>query len=319
MRNGSIPLAALALAALAAPAAAEFRIEKRFELAPTANFVLRSAVGDLSVRGVEGSAATVTIASDREDFERSFSVRFESEGPDRLAVVIERRKADLFQWFSGFGSRTNIEVTLPAGATAEIDGSGGAIALAGLGGTVRAESSGGPVRARDLGGDALLSSSGGRVEVEGVGGDLEAESSGGGIEVVRVAGRARLHSSGGSVRAEEIGGDLEASSSGGSVRIFEAHGRVEANSSGGSAEVAFAAGNGAGGRVQSSGGGVRVTLDPAAALEIDAVATGGRVSSDLAVTVHGSIRRGTLRGQLNGGGPRLELRSTGGGVTIRAR
>lgn len=297
----------------------EFRLEKRFELAAGGSLVLRSETGNVRVQGGDGGEAVVTVVSDREDFAEVYSVSFDQKSAGRLEVVIERKSRGLLGWFGGFQGRTEIEVALPASASAEISGSGGRVEVSGLAGVVRAKSSGGGVHVADLGGDAVLSSSGGRVEAARVRGAVEASSSGGAVEVREIGGAAVLRSSGGSVDGEEIGGDVEASSSGGGVRIREAHGAVVADSSGGPVQVVFAAGNSSGGRIGSSGGGVSVRLDAAAALDVDAVASGGSVSSDLGVTVHGKIQRNSLSGELNGGGALLKLRSSGGGITITGR
>jgi len=64
------------------------------------------------------------------------------------------------------------------------------------------------------------------------------------------------------------------------------------------------------------GGGVRTEVDPAVALTIDASSSGGSVNADLPVTVQGRIDKNSLRGDLNGGGAVLRLRSSGGGVRI---
>ena len=58
-------------------------------------------------------------------------------------------------------------------------------------------------------------------------------------------------------------------------------------------------------------------MDPGVGLEIDASTSGGSVDTDLPVTVRGSISKPALRGQLNGGGNRLRLRSSGGGIRIK--
>ena len=101
-------------------------------------------------------------------------------------------------------------------------------------------------------------------------------------------------------------------------RVRGAGGRVEAHSSGGPVTVRFAAGNNRGGVLSTSGGGVRTELDPSVALTIDASSSGGSVDSDFRVTVQGSQtrRRHSLRGDINGGGAMLRLRSSGGGVRI---
>jgi hypothetical protein len=61
---------------------------------------------------------------------------------------------------------------------------------------------------------------------------------------------------------------------------------------------------------------VRSEIDPGARVSIDASASGGSVNSDVPVTIQGKIERDSLRGEMNGGGPLLRLRSSGGGVRI---
>jgi hypothetical protein len=61
---------------------------------------------------------------------------------------------------------------------------------------------------------------------------------------------------------------------------------------------------------------VRAEIDPAAKVSIDATASGGSVRSDVPVTIQGKVETDSLRGDMNGGGPILRLRSSGGGVTI---
>lgn len=321
MRLRAAAVATLTFSIWAAGAAwAEgFHFEKPFDLASGATLSLRAEAGEVTVRGAEGSRALVTVSSDRSDFAEVYNVTAEARGSNRLEVVVEKKHRGPAGWFESSRGHTTIEIVLPRSASAEVTTSGGSVEIAALAGTVQASSSGGALHVADLGGAAKLSSSGGKVTAERVDGALVAESSGGGVIAKAIGGSANLSSSGGSVEAEEIAGDLETASSGGGVRIREAHGRVEAESSGGPVKITFAAGNSHGGRVGSSGGGVEIRLDPGAALDIDAVASGGGVRSDLPITVQGKMKRDSLRGKLNGGGPLLELHSSGGGVTIAAR
>ena len=89
-----------------------------------------------------------------------------------------------------------------------------------------------------------------------------------------------------------------------------------AESSGGPVSAVLAAGNSAGGSLSSSGGGVRVTIARDTRLSIDASSSGGSVSCELPVQSQGKQSRTALRGDLNGGGPTLKLRSSGGGIQI---
>jgi DUF4097 and DUF4098 domain-containing protein YvlB len=100
------------------------------------------------------------------------------------------------------------------------------------------------------------------------------------------------------------------------VDVRGAGGRVEASSSGGGVTVRFAPGNSSGGVVSSSGGSVHTEIDPGAKISIDATASGGSVRSDVPVTIQGKVEQDSLRGDMNGGGPLLRLRSSGGGVRI---
>jgi hypothetical protein len=76
--------------------------------------------------------------------------------------------------------------------------------------------------------------------------------------------------------------------------------------------------NSAGGTLSSSGGGVSVDIDPGARFSIDASSSGGSVSCDLPVRRQGKESRTSLRGDLNGGGAPLHVRSSGGGIRIRS-
>jgi hypothetical protein len=127
-----------------------------------------------------------------------------------------------------------------------------------------------------------------------------------------------VRTSGGRVRVENIAGPLRAYSSGGSMVITGAGGRVDARTSGGQVNVAFARGNAAGGELSTSGGNVTATVDPSVRLSIDAATSGGVVVNELPVTTRSAISRQYLRGDLNGGGSLLRLRSSGGRVRILA-
>jgi hypothetical protein len=82
--------------------------------------------------------------------------------------------------------------------------------------------------------------------------------------------------------------------------------------------VSFAKGNSRGGKLESSGGGIRVRLDPDANLNIDASTSGGSVQSDIPVKVVGKLSRSSLKGSLGSGGELLYVHTSGGSVTISA-
>jgi hypothetical protein len=310
--------AGLGIAALAAgPAHGETRIEKHLALAPGGRLIVKSDVGSVVVRGDAASGAAVVVTSDRDDLEKEFEMSFDA-APGQAQVIIKRRGHGS-SWFGGWQhwrGRVEIAISVPRATAASVHTSGGRIEASGLEGDAELRSSGGSVVAHDLAGKLDAESSGGAVEVRDLRGDLHLSSSGGAVRATSVRGAVEARSSGGSVHLEQVAGDVRADSSGGGVTVRGAGGRVAASSSGGPVAVSFAAGNAHGGDIGSSGGGVEVRVDPAVGLDVDAATSGGSVSCDLPVTVQGKISRHSLHGVLHGGGERLRVHSSGGGIRI---
>jgi DUF4097 and DUF4098 domain-containing protein YvlB len=302
----------------AAPVQGETRIEKRLALAPGGRLIVRTDVGGVSVRGdAAATGATVLLTADRDDFEKDYEVSLDSTA-GQAQVIVKRRRPG-WSWFGDWGlwrGRVELAIGVPHATSASVRASGGHIEVSGLEGDTDLGSSGGSVHARDLAGKLDAHSSGGGIEATDLRGEVRLRSSGGTVRAASVRGTLSAESSGGGVHLERISGDLRASSSGGGITVRDAGGRVEASSSGGSIRVGFAPGNAHGGNIGSTGGGVEVRLDPGVGLNLDASSTGGSVTCDLPVTVQGKVSRHSVRGVLRGGGERLHLHSTGGGVRV---
>ena len=317
-------VAAFMLAAgalLAAPAAADFRLEKNLPLAPGGELVVETAGGSVTVTGGATSGARVVVTADRDRaaVEERYTFDFSSEG-GQARVINRRRGSGLFGGWFDWGRSLNLhfEIQVPRHTRVDLQSSGGGIRVSSLEGTARLRSSGGAVRAFDLVGAVDARSSGGGVEVRRVRGNARLSSSGGKVTAEQIAGDVAAESSGGGVEVTTVSGDVDASSSGGGVHLDGIGGRVTAESSGGPVSAVLAADNTEGGSLSSSGGGVRVDVDPGARLSIDASSSGGSVVCDLPVTGQGKQSRSTLRGKLNGGGAPLLVRSSGGGIHIGA-
>ncbi|HVS32981.1 MAG TPA: DUF4097 family beta strand repeat-containing protein [Thermoanaerobaculia bacterium] len=231
-----------------------------------------------------------------EEVLRDHDIEFEQRGDD--VVITSRVKNDLGRWFSTHRVRWNIRV--PARYNVDVRTSGGSIDLTGISGTVEARTSGGAIKAGGLGGTAVMKTSGGSITVDGAAADLSVRTSGGSIRIARA------------------GGDLKAHTSGGGIHIEDALGRVDATTSGGSIYARLSGQPTGDSRLSTSGGGLKVSLPGDVKLDLDARASGGGVRSDfpVTITVRGSPSRSSLRGQINGGGPKLVLRASGGGIRL---
>jgi Toastrack DUF4097 len=283
---------------IAAPALADFRLERELALEPGGRLELDTDSGEVRVRGTNRSGVSVRITSPRSaaEIEEQFDLQFDaSEG--RVLVRVKRRD---HSWFNSDRSNLMFEIEVPNRADLDIETSGGAINVARVEGRVD------------------LATSGGRVDLEGIKGEIDAHTSGGGMEAIGIDGRARLRTSGGRVEVQGITGDLFAGSSGGSIEVRDAGGVVEASTSGGPISVSLARGNGSGGSLSTSGGGVTVYIDPQVSVDVDASTSGGSVTLEIPVTVRGRLSRSSVSGMLNGGGPTLRMRSSGGSIRLRS-
>lgn len=309
--------AALAVFILGTPAWADFRLERRLALNPGGAFLLETFAGAVSIVGDSPAGVTVTITSTRDDLDGRIDFTFE-EQPDRVRVVA-RRAGAVSRWFGSWSSYGNLRFTVhvPSRTAVITSTSGGEIHASRLEGAVRVRTSGGRVRVEDIAGDVHARTSGGPIRIERVLGTVDAGTSGGAVEVTTVAGDVRAGTSGGPITIAATTGDVAAETSGGRIQIRDAGGRVRAHTSGGPITVGFAPGNASGGDLETSGGRVTAAVDPRAALSIDASTSGGGVRSDLALTTR-SFSRNAVRGDLNGGGPPLRLRTSGGPIAIEA-
>jgi len=292
-RTMGVLVAALALLAIATPAAAESRIEKNLDLQPGGRFTLESEVGSTTVTGASRSGARVVITSDRVDLNAELEFTFTSGAG--WASVTARRKHEA-EWSHSLSVHFEIEV--PTETRTELRTGGGSITLSGLRGGADVKTSGGPI------------------EVSGLKGALEAHTSGGPIRLTEVTGDAHVATSGGPINVEALDGNLQAHTSGGGIHIDRVTGYVEAKTSGGPIRVTYSPGNQRGGVLESSGGPIDVAIARTANLNLDASTSGGSVSSEFSVA--GDVSHSHMRGSIGSGGELLRLHTSGGSIHIRA-
>lgn len=305
----------LALTLAATAARADFRRERTLALESGGAFTLDSDIGEVVLTGGSASGARVVVTSDR-DLDSDFEFTFDESA--RAATVRIKRRSSLRRLFGGWSENghTRITIQVPTPADVHLSTAGGSISASHLTGALDIHSSGGGLDVEAVDGNVDGNTSGGSIRMRGIRGNAVANTSGGGITISDVGGTLKADTSGGGISITSVDGDVRASTSGGGVDVRSAGGRVEASSSGGGVTVRFAAGNSSGGAVSSSGGPVRVEIDPAAHMSIDASSSGGSVDSDVPITIQGKVANDSLRGEMNGGGPLLRLRSSGGGVKI---
>lgn len=145
--------------------------------------------------------------------------------------------------------------------------------------------------------------------------NVDIDTSGGSIEIEDLKGKVDARTSGGSISLEDMQGDVDIKTSGGSLDLDNIIGRIEARTSGGSIKLKLPKNPTKDSKVKTSGGAITAYLAKNAAVNLSAKTSGGRVSSDF--TVKGKTTKRSIEGTINGGGPELILKTSGGSVRIK--
>jgi DUF4097 and DUF4098 domain-containing protein YvlB len=125
----------------------------------------------------------------------------------------------------------------------------------------------------------------------------------------------------GGVRLNGIANEVTATSVNGGIKGDGLSGHIEANTTNGGVEIGLASVSDGGVRLETVNGGVQLQLPRTAKADISArVVNGGvRVDEDLGFEQIGETSRRRREGRLNGGGGRIELSTTNGGIRIAGR
>ena len=137
---------------------------------------------------------------------------------------------------------------------------------------------------------------------------------------VRAPKSAKVHVSNtnGIVNVTGMSGSLEAHTTNGGVRGTGLSGRVDASTTNGGVTLDFAAITDEV-KLSTTNGGVSIGLPESAKVDVVATCTNGGIAvQDVNLDVTERSRR-RVEGKMNGGGTRVDLKTTNGGIRIRAR
>jgi len=143
------------------------------------------------------------------------------------------------------------------------------------------------------------------------------QSSNGGIELTGTQGEAHLRSSNGGLSVRNVEGDMELRTSNGGITVSRSAGALTAETTNGAiqAELTDIPSN-ADFSLESTNGGISLRLPRDARFSLDAATSNGGVESDFPIPGTKAGRQ-RLVGDVNGGGPKLLIRTSNGGVHVR--
>jgi hypothetical protein len=281
----------LAFASVSASAKIERTIEESFTVQPGSKLRVSTQGGHITLKPGAGDTVTIiarqTIRANSEaeadQLLEKLDLSLTQSGNEVVATSkYESRKSG---W--NFGSwppvRVDFEITVPASLNADL------------------RTSGGHIKAGDLTGNITARTSGGHVELGRIVGEVKAGTSGGSITLQHATGHADLRTSGGHIKVGQLEHSLKAHTSGGHVTATLA-GPLQDDCV-----------------LSTSGGHVKVTVPPDAAFKLDASTSGGRVNAAGLTIELTESKRTKLAGNVNGGGPLLKLRTSGGNIAIAVK
>jgi hypothetical protein len=164
-------------------------------------------------------------------------------------------------------------------------------------------------------GTQLEASSGsGDLRLQDLGGPLKANTGSGSIEAGGFSGRVMLQTGSGDIRAGlQSANDVKATTGSGSIHLQGVSGALFAET--GSGDVEIGGNPSSDWKVETGSGSVTLNVG-SAHFSLDASTGSGSVHSDPPISMHGSIERHHIQGDINGGGPTVRVETGSGDVRI---
>lgn len=284
------------------------RITKSFPVGPGGTLSLESDIGSIEVRGADIDSVEIEILREVKtsnekkagEILKDYDIQFDHTGND-VSIEAKYKKKGLRGFWNNIGRylRVKFIMTVPSEYNVDLNTKGGSISV------------------EDLQGEVLSQTSGGSLNFDNIEGSISGNTSGGSITISEVAEKSNIHTSGGSIHIRLAEGPVDAHTSGGSITIEEVIGTIKAHTSGGSVTAYLSRQPNADCRLTTSGGSITVHLSKDMSLDVNAETSGGRVHMDFPVSIRGEINKRSMHAQMNGGGPELYLRTSGGNIYLK--
>jgi DUF4097 and DUF4098 domain-containing protein YvlB len=208
-------------------------------------------------------------------------------------------------------------LTIPKKMNVRVDTRAGHVGVADLIGQLDAKTRGGHVTVGTVTGPTNISTAGGHISLTSSGGPANLITAGGHIEVGDVGGDLVAKTAGGHISAGKVNGKVRAKTAGGHISIAQAAGSIDAVTVGGGVTAKLTGQPKEDSRLETSAGSVEVEIAGDVKLNVDASAFNGRVYSDYDLSSEDHAGRSSnYSAKINGGGPKLTLRTSHGTIRL---
>ena len=302
------------------------KIKKTYDVKSGGRLNVLSDFGAIEIQTAEQETVEIVItkASKSElggkvqEMLADFELAFEHEGPDLSVRGTFKRGSE--HWQKQLNLATiHFLITVPQHYNVDLNTENSNISVADLIGDVRVKTSGGSLCFGNITGTVSGHTSGGSIEAVNITDDVQVRTSGGSLRFGAIRGFVSGRTSGGNIKVVDCSGGTDVRTSGGRIWLGGISRNVTARTSGGSIQAAMKAQPQSECSLRTSGGAITCTLIPNVAVDLEAKTSGGRVSTDFAVesVIQGKAPKNRLEGRINGGGPLLKLRTSGGSISLQ--
>jgi DUF4097 and DUF4098 domain-containing protein YvlB len=278
-RSAGICSALLGCAALAGAVHAE-DYTKAFAVSNRANVHVDTNDGSVSITTGDTKQVEFRVEFQGYELNKNLTIESHQQGDE---VELSARIAHRWQFSLGTIRRLHIEVRMPKDAD------------------LRVKTGDGSINAARLSGDIDLSTGDGSLSVNSLSGVI------------------RLHTADGSIEAADLDGKCDAVSGDGRIRVAGRFDVLRAKSGDGGIEVRALRGSklDAGWSISSGDGSIDVALANDLPADVEVSTGDGHISSDIPITVDGTLSKSRIRGKLNGGGQTLTIHTGDGSIRLR--
>ena len=294
----------------------------QFEIAVPVNYSLdiNTGVGDIETQDVGGTANLVTqggnirtgrigTMSQRGGWQTHLVGKLTTEGGH---IQVEDVTGDL-EAFTAGGHIVAGNIT----GSAVLRTGGGHIRAGQIAGRATLETDGGNITLKQAGNFVAVRTGGGQIDFGEVRGSVRAQTGGGGIRIITVSGPMEVESNGGSICLTRVSGAVQAATGGGNIQAW-----INPDAAATTGKVSLAGAS----QLSAGNGDIVVFLPKNLAATIDALIENGgagRITADPSLPLNFQVqanRSGLVRavGTINGGGPILKLRTTGGKIRLQS-
>ena len=203
--------------------------------------------------------------------------------------------------------------------------SNGSYQVGHVAGRVKVLTHSGEIHILSAGNGADVKTYGGDVQIGVVHGDLKAQTLAGDVRAGEITGAASVSTSGGDIRIDRVVGPTSARTAGGDIVLLSAAGPVQAETGGGEVRIGVVSKLARSGvDIHNSGGDIVLTLPSNIQADVDLAVEG--IDDPDEVLIHSdfpgiAVARAEdsqrASGTINGGGPRIVVRTTSGSIRLR--